>query len=62
MVAGGAGEHRFDAEHPRRRSSFMERGNLGVVAEAEGWVEVEAVNFNAEARRGGGRRGVLEEV
>ena len=39
-------------------SPFMERGDLGVFAEAEGEGRVETVGFNAEALRGGGRRGV----
>jgi hypothetical protein len=43
-------------------SPFKERGNWGVVVEAEGERRVETVNFNAEARSGGGRHGVLEEV
>src|SRR5580700_12237076 len=47
-----SGERGFDAEHPRRRSSsFIERGNLGVVAQAVGERKVEAVNFNVETRR-----------
>jgi hypothetical protein len=57
-----SGERGFDAEDPRRRSSsFIERGNLGVVAQAVGERKVQAVNFNVETRRGGGKRGVFEE-
>jgi hypothetical protein len=38
----------------------MECGNLGVVAQAEGERRAETVNFDAEARSGGERRGVFE--
>ena len=43
----------FNAEPPRRlASSFIERGNLVSL-------RVGALNFNAETRRGGGKREVL---